>query len=541
MLIEIKFLIFNSLIIHREMIRRKLSVISGFLALSVITLIQVSCKSGTPSDLSGEHIIPVPVSVVATGDYFRLDEKTAICISDGSDELRQLAEYLAERLRPATGFAFAVKTTKVPPKGSIYLTFAGADSIPLEEGYTVTITKKLLTLAAKSPAGIFRGIQTIRQLLPSGIELSSVQQGEWKIATGTIVDYPVYGYRSTMLDVARHFFGVEDVKRVIDLASAYKINALHLHLSDDQGWRIEIKSWPNLTLYGGSTKVGGGDGGYFTQEQYSEIVRYADSRYITIVPEIDMPGHTNAALASYAELNCNGRATKLYTGTVVGFSTLCTGKEITYRFVDDVVREISALTTGPYFHIGGDESHATKKEDYIPFVERVQDIVLSHNKKSLGWDEISLGLLRPGTVAQYWSSAENAKRAVSQGAKLLMSPSSKAYIDMKYDSTTAIGYTWAGYIEIDKAYNWDPATLVPGIVRDNIFGVESPLWTETITNIREIEFMIFPRLPAIAEIGWSPARLRNWDDFKVRLGNHGKRFEAMGINYYKSALVPWAD
>lgn len=524
------------------MTNRKLSGIPAFIALSVIVLLQYSCKPGTPSDLSKENIIPKPVSVTATGDYFKLCEKTGIYITDGSDELKQLAEYMAERLRPATGFNLDINTADgIPPRGNIYLTLTGADTIPGEEGYAITVTKKLLTLAAKTPAGLFRGIQTIRQLLPSEIELSSKLDKEWKIATGTIVDYPVYGYRGMMLDVARHFFSVDDVKRVIDLISAYKINALHLHLSDDQGWRIEIKSWPNLTLHGGSTEVGGGEGGYFTQEQYSEIVKYADSRHIMVVPEIDMPGHTNAALASYAELNCNGKATELYTGTEVGFSTLCTKKEITYKFIDDVVRELAALTTGPYIHIGGDESHATKKEDYIPFVERVQDIVLAHNKKSFGWDEITLGVLRPGTVPQYWSSADNAKRAVSQGAKLLMSPSAKTYIDMKYDSTTVIGYTWAGLIEVDVAYNWDPATLEPGIGRENIFGIEAPLWTETITNIKEIEFMVFPRLPALAEVGWTPAGLRNWDDFRVRLGNQARRMENMDINYYRSALVPWAE
>lgn len=524
------------------MTNRKLSGILAFFALSVILLFQFSCKPGTPSDLSKENIIPRPVSVVATGDYFKMCDKTGIYIANGSDELKQLADYLAERMRPATGFGLNIGTAEgIPPRGSIYLTLAGADTIPGEEGYAITVTKKLLTLAAKTPAGLFRGIQTIRQLLPSEIELSSKQEKEWKIATGTIVDYPVYGYRGMMLDVARHFYGVDDVKRVIDLISAYKMNALHLHLSDDQGWRIEIKSWPNLALHGGSTKVGGGEGGYFTQEQYSEIVKYVDSRHITVVPEIDMPGHTNAALASYAELNCSGKATELYTGIEVGFSTLCTKKEITYKFVDDVVRELSALTTGPYIHIGGDESHVTKKEDYIPFVERVQDIVLSHNKKSIGWDEITLGVLRPGTVPQYWSSADNAKRAVSQGAKILMSPAAKTYIDMKYDSTTVLGQKWAGYIEVDVSYNWDPATLVPGIGKDNIIGIEAPLWTERVTNMEELEYMVFPRLPALAEVGWTPAGQRNWDDFRVRLGNQAKRFDNMDINYYRSALVPWAE
>ena len=191
-------------------------------------------------------------------------------------------------------------------------------------------------------------------------------------------------------------------------------------------------------------------------------------------------------------------------------------KEITYKFVDDVVRELAALTPGPYIHIGGDESHVTKKEDYIPFIEKVQDIVLAHGKKVLGWDEISLSKLKPTSVAQFWANAENATRAVGQGAKVLMSPAAKAYLDMQYDKTTKLGLHWAAYIEVDKAYNWDPATLVPGIEKENILGVEAPLWSETITNMDEIEYMVFPRLPGIAEIGWTASPARNWDEYKVK-------------------------
>jgi hexosaminidase len=334
---------------------------------------------------------------------------------------------------------------------------------------------------------------------------------------------------------------VEFVKKFIDTMAMHKFNTLQLHLTDDQGWRIEIKSWPKLTEIGGSTQVGGGKGGFYTQEQYSDLVKYAADRFITIVPEIDMPGHTNAALASYPELNCNGKATELYTGTEVGFSTFCTKKDITYKFIDDVVREISELTPGPWFHMGGDESHATKKEDYIPFVNKVQDIVISHNKQVIGWDEISLGTIRPNSSAQFWANAENAKNAVSQGAKLIMSPAAKAYLDMQYDKSTKLGLHWAAYIEVDSAYNWDPANLVPGITKDNILGVESPLWTETITNLDEIEYMVFPRLPGYAEIGWTDPSQRNWDEYKERLANHGPRFSALGIDYYPSSLVPWKE
>jgi len=513
-------------------------------ALFIFTMlcIQVPSSAKTSSDLSKAAIIPKPVSITSTGEYFVLKSHTNIYIQGDSKELKETGQYLADRLKLSTGFDINVKSIdKMQRPGNIYLTLKdkNSSSLPGDEAYELVITKQQVLLSANNPAGLFRGIQTIRQLLPAKIELASKQKGPWKISTGTITDYPAYSYRGAMLDVARHFFSVQDVKRVIEFLASYKMNFLHLHLSDDQGWRIEIKSWPELAKHGGNTQVGGGRGGYYTQEQYSEIVNYAKERYITIVPEIDMPGHTNAALASYAGLNCNGKATELYTGIEVGFSTLCTTSDITYKFIDDVVRELAALTPGPYIHIGGDESHSTKREDYIPFINKVQDIVTSHGKQVFGWDDIAISSLKPDVVAQHWASVKNANLAVGQGAKIIMSPARKAYLDMQYDKTTKLGLHWAAYIEVDSAYIWDPATLVTGVGKENVFGIEAALWTETITNMKDMEFMLFPRLPGYAEIGWTPSIQRNWNEYKVRLGEQGERFKAMGINYYPSAKVLW--
>jgi hexosaminidase len=498
-----------------------------------------SCTERIPVDLSKENLIPKPVSVTATNSSFDITKKTGIYFTGEQKGIEQTANYLAGVLRPSTGFSMLVNSSpKEPRSGNIYLSLTENQQLG-EEGYELVITEKLVKLMANQPAGLFRGVQTIRQLLPDEIESGSISSGPWLLGTGTILDYPSYEYRGAMLDVSRHFFGVEDVKQFIDLLAAYKINYLHLHLSDDQGWRIEIKSWPNLTAHGGSTEVGGGKGGFYTQEQYKDLVKYADERYITIVPEIDMPGHTNAALASYPELNCSGKATELYTGTRVGFSTLCTKKEITYKFIDDVIGELASMTTGPYIHIGGDESDVTPMKDYIPFINRAQEIVMKHGKRVIGWDEIAHSTLKPNTVVQYWSLAKNAKMGVDQGAKVLMSPAKQAYLDIQYDSTTTLGLHWAGYVEVDSSYNWNPAKLVPGITKEDILGVEAPLWTETITNMEELEYMVFPRLPGLAEIGWTPAAERNWDEYKVRLGKHGKRMQALEINYYPSPLVPW--
>lgn len=507
--------------------------------IAVICTVQFSCEKKTPTDLAVNAVIPAPVSVTATHDAFMLTDNTDIYVPGESDELKHLGQYLADHLNPSTGFGMEVKTTdKEPGSGNIYLVLK-EDTQLGDEGYELVIKEDLLKVTANKPAGLFYGIQTIRQLLPPDVESDAVQKGPWDIATGTIRDYPEFPFRGSMMDVARHFFGVDDMKRYMDLIAYYKMNVLHLHLTDDQGWRIQIKSWPKLAEYGGSTEVGGGEGGYYTQEQYKDLVQYAAERYITIIPEVDMPGHTNAALASYPELNCSARIPKLYSETEVGFSSLCTRQALTYKFIDDVVGELAAITPGPYFHVGGDESHATKKEDYIPFVDSVQKIVQRHGKIMIGWEETAQASLNDSSIAQFWTNPEYAKLAVSNGIKLIMSPAPKTYLDMKYDSTTKLGQNWAAYIEVDSAYQWDPATLVPGISKQNIIGVEAPLWTETVTNMDEIEYLVFPRLPGYAEIGWSAPSAREWEKYKVRLGKQAARFDALGIDYYPSKKISW--
>ncbi len=522
----------------------------------------IACQPSKHSDLTSLPLIPKPVSVVSLGGVFELKATTNIYVKTGLKEWMAVAEYLASKLRPSTNFELKIVEGQEPPMAGIYFTSGGNAELG-EEGYELAITENLITVTTNKPAGAFRAIQTIRQLLPAKIEITSAQQGPWEIATGTIRDFPTYSYRGVMLDVARHFFSVEEVKRYIDQLALYKINFLHLHLSDDQGWRIEIKSWPNLTVHGGKTEVGGGAGGFYTQEQYTQLITYAQAHYITIVPEIDMPGHVNSALASYGELNggtivpMEGRVpinasantildgkskpTELYTGTHVGWSTLRIEKEETLKFVDDVVREISALTPGPYFHVGGDEAQVTKKEDYIAFVNRFQKIVKAHGKRMVGWEEIAQGNINEETVTQHWKLPKYALMAVEKGSKLIVSTSEKAYLDMQYDSTTKLGLHWAAYIEVDKAYNWDPTTLVNGIGKENILGIEAPLWSETISNSDEIEYLTFPRLLGYAEIGWSKDTNRNWEEYKLRLGKQAPRMKALGIDFYRSKLVDWVE
>jgi len=505
-----------------------------YLVLTAALIFTLSaCTESVQTDLTQTAFIPKPVSVTATGSAFNLKGLTTIYVQEGVDGLLSSAEFLSKKINQITRASVSTETVSSKPSGGIYLSVSEENGM-VAQSYELTIDKKLITITGADAAGCFFGVQTLLQTLPVKGTGETLY-----VPSGIISDHPEFGYRGAMLDVSRHFFNVEEVKQFIDFLALYKMNYLHLHLSDDQGWRIEIKSWPKLTEIGGSLEVGGGAGGFYTQEQYSELVQYAADRQITIVPEIDMPGHTNAALASYAELNCDGKATELYTGTRVGFSTLCTDKDITYQFIDDVVREISALTPGPYFHIGGDESHSTPLEDYIPFVDKVQQIVLKHGKKVIGWDEIANATPVENSTVQFWADVENTTMGVEKGAQVLMSPAARAYLDMQYDSTTQYGLHWAGYIEVDHGYDWDPASLVPGVGKDKILGIEAPLWSETVTNIDEVEYMVFPRLPGYAEIGWTAPDQRNWDEYKVRLGKQAKRFDDLGINYYKSALVPW--
>jgi hexosaminidase len=490
-------------------------------------------------------IIPAPASVTATdGVEFEVTDATRIVAPTGSEAAR-IGGYLADLLRRSTGFPVEIGPTAGIVPGDTISLAVDADAADLgDEGYELKVDAEAVTLRAHRPAGLFHGVQSLRQLLPSRVESGEKQDGPWHIPGGTVVDKPRFAWRGAGLDVARHFFTVDEIKKYVDEIALYKINVLHLHLTDDQGWRIEIKKWPELTKVGASTAVGGGKGGFYTQEQYAEIVQYAAERFVTIVPEIDMPGHTNAALASYAELNCDGKARPTYTGIDVGFSSLCVDKPVTYEFLDDVLGELAVLTPSPYLHIGGDEVKTLPAAEYATFIERVQQIVLKHGKQVLGWQEIAAAKLVPGAVTQYWdinASPAPVAAAVKGGAKVILSPASKAYLDMKYHENSKLGLQWAGFVEVRDAYDWEPATLLDGIGEDALLGVEAPIWSETLEDLDAVEFMAFPRLPAIAEIGWSPVAAREWESFGSRLAGHGPRWTAMGVNFYRSEQISWPE
>ncbi|MFC7530925.1 beta-N-acetylhexosaminidase [Actinoplanes sp. GCM10030250] len=504
-----------------------------------LTVVSAPAEAARPAVALGS-VVPAPVQVRPHGSAFRLTASTVI---EAPPSARGVAGRLAQALRPATGYRLPVVHRSRPGTPAIALSSSHSEARLGAEGYRLGVRASGITLRANGNAGLFAGVQTLLQLLPPEIDAGTPQRSRWTVPGGEIVDHPRFAYRGAMLDVARHFHTPDEIKRYVDEISRFKVNHLHLHLSDDQGWRIQIDSWPRLTTVGGApgTGVDGAGGGYLTKADYRDLVRYAADRYVTIVPEIDMPGHVNAAQVAYPELTCDGVAPPPRTDTAVGYSSLCIGKEVTYRFAEDVIRELAAMTPGPYLHIGGDEAHATTDADYVAFQERVLPLVTKYGKIAYGWNEIAQAPAAHRAIAQYWGLAtENATltAAVAAGTKVIMSPANRAYIDMKYDSTTPIGLSWAGYIEVRTAYDWDPGTHLAGVPESAVLGVEAPLWSETLRDLDDIEFLAFPRLAALAELGWSPAR--DWESFRTRIGAYGPRWTYRGVDFYPSPQIAWA-
>ncbi len=510
-------------------------------ALSIVVLALVACTSRPPGKAplpvsSGgplsHSIIPLPASVqLDRTQTFTIDSLTTIYVDEGADaSVEGVATQLATMLAPlASPGVRRLARGASRPLSVVHLRLDPAMVASGSEAYDLTITLDGMALVAGTTAGLFYAVQTVRQLLPASVEHPAALKRRLSLPVGHITDAPRFEWRGMMLDVSRHFLGVGDIRRFIDLLALYKLNRLHLHLSDDQGWRIEIKSRPRLTGIGGSTQVGGGLSGHYTQREYSDIVAYAASRFITIVPEIDMPGHTNAALASYPELNCNNAAPPLYTGIRVGFSALCVDSAKIYPILEDVVREIAAITPGPFFHIGGDEVRTLTAVQYRAFIERMQGIVNANGKRMIGWGEIAPAQLSTTTVVQSWIRDSSAVHA-ARGGKVILSPATKVYLDMKYDSSTVLGLNWAGFSSVRTAYDWDPAAFIQGVAESSVLGVEAPLWSETLVRAEDFESMAFPRLIAVAEVGWTRASLMGWGGFRRRLDQQLGRLNALGVN-----------
>jgi hexosaminidase len=523
--------------------RAFISSVAAAVTLGLPTVAVGAAAEAASTSPTLNSVIPAPVEVHPQADAaFRLCPQTVV---QATGAARAVADQLAQALRPATGYALPVVPSTPRPRSTISLLLGPAEALLGDEGYRLSVDSKAVTIRANTPAGLFAGTQTLRQLLPVEIDAATRQRRIWTVPGGSILDYPRFGYRGAMLDEARHFHTPDEIKAYVDEISRFKVNYLHLHLADDQGWRIQIDSWPRLTTVGGGagTGVDGVGGGYLTKADYQDLVQYAAARFVTIVPEIDMPGHVNAAQVAYPELTCDGVAPPPRTDTAVGYSSLCISSPTTYRFVEDVIRELAAMTPGPYLHIGGDEAHATTDADYLTFEERVLPIVARYGKIAYGWNEIAKAPAASTAIAQYWDTATTnptVAAAAARGTKVVMSPANKAYLDMKYDANTPLGLDWAGYIEVRTAYDWDPETLVTGVPESAVLGVEAPLWSETLRKLDDIEFMAFPRLAAISELGWSPVAIHDWASFRARLGAYGPRWTLQGVDFYPSPQVDWS-
>lgn len=491
-------------------------------------------------------LVPLPRLVEPTSETFRLAPDTALRRAP-----RDVAILLRARTRlPLTGGAQGAVDFRLVPGGAA-------------ESYRLAVTASGVRIEAADPAGLSHAGRTLAQLLARDAD-------GWWLPGVLIEDAPRFGYRAAMLDVARHFFDVATVKTFIDRIADLKLNVLHLHLSDDQGWRLEVAARPGLTLRAAGSCVGGGPGGHYTQDDYAELVRHATARHVTIVPEIDLPGHTHAVGVAYPDLaerpvlnrrtlatilgtdRVMPRAGRPFTGMGVGFSSLRLDHEPSYDFVADVLTELAALTPGPYLHIGGDECLGTRPEAFAGFLRRVTALVAGLGKTPIAWHEAgAVAGVAPGTVGQYWgflvpdrAATRCARQLVAQGSPLVLSPADATYLDMKAERNGP-GRDWiGGSITLERSYRWEPAEVVPGADEACILGVEAPLWTEQVATSAEIDALVFPRLAAIAEIGWSaPAGTpgRTWPEFRRRLAGLAPGWRADGVGFTALPEVDWVD
>ena len=522
------------------------------------------------ADMTSPAIIPQPAQMEVQPGTFELASQTEITFGGGAAE----AQKLAAALRTATGFKLPVSPIGSLPKGrEITVQFQPSQ---LEnfgaEGYELTVTPKSIGITAATEAGLFYGAQTLLQLLPPEIfSRHVVKDFNWQIPCVKITDSPRFGWRGLMLDVSRHFFTKEEVKQLLDALALHKLNTFHWHLVDDNGWRIEIKKYPKLTGVGAwrsgvgfglatnSTTAYGPDGrygGFYTQADIREVVAYAAARHITIVPEIEMPGHALAALTAYPELGSGPGPFKISMGAGVNPGIFSPAKPETFEFLQNVLTEVFELFPSPYIHIGGDEvpkgpwkndaacqalmkSENLKNEEELQswFNRRMEKFINAHGKTLLGWSEILQGGVAQNAAVMDWIGG--GREAASQGHDVVMSPTSHCYFDyyQSRDHSTEPRAMGGGALTLSRAYALEPvpAKLAPEFQK-HILGAQGNVWTEYIPNLKQVEYMTFPRLSALAEVTWSPKSARNFEDFQRRLKANEQRLDQLGVNYRRSAL-----
>lgn len=528
----------------------------------------LSCKPNKTFTENELSLIPQPQQMVLGQSSFRFNKGTQL-VAESVDQKLVVTQF-AELMEKSTGWKLKIIVGGDEGANQVYLR---TEPLMGPEAYSLEVSPKRIEIKAAKPAGFFYALQTLRQLLPPQIE--SVQKQakiDWLVPSISITDHPAFKWRGFMLDVSRHFFPKEDVLKMIDNLALHKINTLHLHLVDDQGWRIEIKKYPKLTQIGAwrvnqedknwnaRTRQQPGEkatyGGFYTQDDIKEMVAYAQSRYITIVPEIEMPAHVTSALAAYPSLSCTGGPFTVLPGGVWPVTDIyCAGKDSTFLFLQDVLSEVMDLFPSKYIHIGGDE--ATKVEwEKCPFckkrlkdeglknmgelqgyfIRRIEKFVHSKGRVLLGWDEILEGGLPAEATVMGWRGYKGGIEAANLGHDVVMTPTDDCYFDYLQGPASQEPPGIGGYVPLSKVYAFNPVPpeLSPDAAK-HILGGQANLWSEYVPTIKHAEYMAFPRMAALSEALWSPKEARNWDDFSRRIQLFMKRYDQAGINYAKSA------
>ncbi|TPE43715.1 glycoside hydrolase family 20 protein [Pontibacter mangrovi] len=534
------------------------------LLLTLAMLLSAGCTYG--QDETAFSIIPKPQHLSPEKGNFTLNADTRIHVPAKNGELKNIGDKLAQSIKSATGVQPQVvqKSPKKKAKNIIELALTSSPDTLGKEGYTLEVTPERIILAANQPNGLFLGLQTIKQLLPPQPIKAPVA-----IPAVSIADKPRYEWRGMHLDVTRHFMPVEFVKEYIDYLAMHKMNTFHWHLTDDQGWRIEIKKHPKLTQVGAwrdSTLIGHywdlpqtydneRHGGFYTQEQIKDVVKYAQERYITVVPEIEMPGHALAALATYPELACTEGPFKVEGKWGVFKDIFCAGNEQTFTFLEDVLTEVMDLFPSEYIHIGGDEAPKTRwkacpkcqkriaeeglKDEHelqSYFVQRMEKFLNAHGRQIIGWDEILEGGLAPNATVMSWRGEKGGIEAAKQKHKVIMTPGNYVYFDHYQGDRNLEPVTIHGFTPLSEVYSYNPTPAeLSREEQKYIMGAQANLWTEYILSPDHLEYMAFPRIAALSEVLWTPVNQKDWNSFKQRMQQQYKRYDAMGINYSKSA------
>lgn len=528
-------------------------IISKSILVVFATFLATACsvKNETKIYNQGINVVPKPMELTKNEGEFKLSEQTKV-VTGNHPELKKVAEFFVQKIKLSTGFDLKI-VDQLPTNNFIQL--AINSEIKQAEAYTLNANKSGVKIEGQTAKAAFYGMQTLLQLLPAEIESNSVVSNiNWTVPAVTVNDAPRYPYRGMHLDVCRHFFPVEFIKKQLDVMAMFKMNYFHWHLTEDQGWRIEIKKYPKLTQVGSKRTEGEGHeyGGFYTQEQVKEIVRYAQERFITVIPEIELPGHALGALTAYPEYSCTGGPFKVRNIWGIEPDVYCAGKEETFKFINDIIDEVVALFPSEYFHIGGDEcpkkrwekcklcqkrikKEGLKNEHELQsyFIQRVEKMLLKHGKKMIGWDEILEGGLAPTATVMSWRGEKGGIEAANQGHDVIMTPGNWCYLDHYQGSDKVEPVAIGGYTTLAESYSYDPQPKeIAADKAKHILGTQGNVWSEYMYTPEIAEYRIYPRIIALAEVNWTTKANKNYTDFEKRMDNQFVRLDKHNINYH---------